>query len=672
MSKQPRPDQGSEGGAEASRGAKPSSTGGVLFGLGVTALVGLLGLVTEHLLPKIWEEASLLGPESAATFGLLVFAALLGLGSTASWRRRFISAHFGTAVLIAAAIATALGTLVLQGLSPEAFRETYGSAAGAFEILRWRDIFHSFPFAGLTGLTCASLVLVVATRRPRTMRTWGAVLSHVGIVIVCAGATLGVFHGFKGKVTLREGDSTRSFLATNPPRLAGQKLPLGFTLTLDEFELLSYEADVRLQIVDPHAKPPQLLLNVDLESERAEVDAALAGAGMKLLEYWPEHRQRLVVEPSEEGEKGVPALSLRAADSKELGAAWLFATGRAEENALPPHGPGPRLVFHWQESAAKAWVERLGGGEQERHIVKLGGAKELNVTPGESYELEGGGSFLVVRAFKDFMFDTNTKKAAERSDRPNNPALEVQLRDAEGETVGKRFLFASFPDFHGAERKGPGAAMSYVYRGGERARPEEWVAVGEKGELWRLDKGEVAERLSLGPGTRFSLGEQPFEVATLHASARATKEDTTRSEEPKNPVVLLELRDGKRAYLAAGRSLRMGGTHVLRLFKQEEPKDFLSTLLAMGSGMPEVRKRIEVNDPLEYGGLSIYQSDYDPRDLTLSGFQIVRDPGLWLAYGGLLVSLLGVCLVVVAGSPLRSRSRAVAGADKEPAREEEV
>ena len=70
--------------------------------------------------------------------------------------------------------------------------------------------------------------------------------------------------------------------------------------------------------------------------------------------------------------------------------------------------------------------------------------------------------------------------------------------------------------------------------------------------------------------------------------------------------------------------------------------------------------------------MSIYQSDYDPRDLTLSGFQIVRDPGLWLAYGGLLVSLLGVCLVVVAGSPLRSRSRAVAGADKEPAREEEV
>ena len=352
---------------------------------------------------------------------------------------------------------------------------------------------------------------------------------------------------------------------------------------------------------------------------------------------------------------------LRASGAGELGGAWLFATGRAEENSIPPHGHGPRLVFHWRESAARAWADRLAGGATEQHIVKLGGAKELSVTPGKSYELASGGSFVVVRAFKDFMFDTNTRKAAERSNKPNNPALEVKLRDAQGKEVGHKFLFASFPDFHGSEKKGPGDSMSYAYRGGESARAEEWVAVGEKKELWRLEDAKVAETKPLAVGTSFSLGEQAFVVKALHRSVRASKKDLSRSDEPKNPVVLLELPGGKQRYLGPGNSVRLGASLVLRLFKQEEPKDFISTLAAEVPGMPVVRKRIEVNDPLEVAGLSLYQSDYDPRDLTLSGFQVVRDPGLWLAYGGLLVTLLGVIFVVVAGSPLHTRRRAVAG-----------
>jgi hypothetical protein len=672
MSKQSQPDVGSGGEAGLPRSPKPSAPGGVLFGLTVTMVVWLVGLIAEHLLPEVWKQADLLGPESAAAYGLLVFAAILGIGTSLSWRRRIITAHFGTAVLLAAAFATGLGTLVLQGQSPEAFEHTYGSAAGVLELLRWRDIFHSLPFGGLTGLTCASLVLVVLTRRPRTMRTWGAVLSHLGIVIVCAGAAIGVFHGIKGKVSLREGQSARSFVATYPPRLAGQKLPLGFKLTLEEFELLSYEAKVRLQVVNPHADPPRLVANVDPAEERAQVEEALSGVGVKLADYWPDHRQQLVVEPAEGEKAGPPALELRAPGPGELGGAWLFATGRAKENSIPPHGQGPRLVFHWDESAAQAWAERLTSGAAEEHIVKLDGDKEVAVTPGKSYPLAAGGSFLVVQAFKDFMFDTNTRKAAERSDEPNNPALEVVLRDEQGEDAGRRFLFSGFPDFHGSERKGPGGSMGYSYRGGEKARSQEWVAVGESKELWRIEGGKVAEKKELAAGTRFSLGEQLFEVASLHRSARASKKDVSTSEEPKNPVALIELQGGKRRYLSPGNPVRLGGSLVLRLFKQEEPKDFLSTLSAVAAGMPEVRKRIEVNDPLVYGGLSLYQSDYDPRDLTLSGFQVVRDPGLWLAYGGLLLSLLGVSLVLVAGSPLRLRNRAEQRAEEEAPKSEEV
>ena len=53
------------------------------------------------------------------------------------------------------------------------------------------------------------------------------------------------------------------------------------------------------------------------------------------------------------------------------------------------------------------------------------------------------------------------------------------------------------------------------------------------------------------------------------------------------------------------------------------------------------RKEVSVNDPLIFRGHWFYQSNYDPKDPTVSGIMVVYEPGLWLTYLGFASLILG-------------------------------
>ena len=58
------------------------------------------------------------------------------------------------------------------------------------------------------------------------------------------------------------------------------------------------------------------------------------------------------------------------------------------------------------------------------------------------------------------------------------------------------------------------------------------------------------------------------------------------------------------------------------------PKDYTSDLIVRENGREVLRKTIEVNDPLQYGGLTFYQSSYGPAGDPVYRFQVkVRETG---------------------------------------------
>jgi cytochrome c biogenesis protein ResB len=73
--------------------------------------------------------------------------------------------------------------------------------------------------------------------------------------------------------------------------------------------------------------------------------------------------------------------------------------------------------------------------------------------------------------------------------------------------------------------------------------------------------------------------------------------------------------------------------------RDKEVKAFVSHVTARQGSQVEKRS-IAVNDPMTFGGWTLYQVNYNPEDPTYSGIEAVYDPGVsWVFVGFALISL---------------------------------
>lgn len=71
-------------------------------------------------------------------------------------------------------------------------------------------------------------------------------------------------------------------------------------------------------------------------------------------------------------------------------------------------------------------------------------------------------------------------------------------------------------------------------------------------------------------------------------------------------------------------------------------KDYFSDLVIVKDGEEVLKKTIEVNDPLHYGGYHFYQSSYDDKAGAYTVLSVTSDTGLYFVYAGYLLVCLGV------------------------------
>ncbi len=100
--------------------------------------------------------------------------------------------------------------------------------------------------------------------------------------------------------------------------------------------------------------------------------------------------------------------------------------------------------------------------------------------------------------------------------------------------------------------------------------------------------------------------------------------------------------DGKAGLVLMGRPVINGKLALVLDEKNGEPKSYQSTLTILDENGQELNTRsVVVNDPLIHGGWWLYQSNWDPRDLSYSGILLVNDPGLYVSIAGLVMLVLG-------------------------------
>ncbi|MCQ9205892.1 MAG: cytochrome c biogenesis protein ResB [Omnitrophica bacterium] len=144
-----------------------------------------------------------------------------------------------------------------------------------------------------------------------------------------------------------------------------------------------------------------------------------------------------------------------------------------------------------------------------------------------------------------------------------------------------------------------------------------------------------------------------------------TKEVFSKSDQPHNPAIEVEVvspaGEGRQWVFAKFPGINMGNkasTNLKLTYVHQTLStniiDFKSKLVIFDNGEIVKTKTIEVNDPLQYKGYTFYQADYNPDDLTWTGIQVVKDPGVPLVYAGFCTFILGL-LFTFYGKPFLNK-----------------
>jgi ResB-like family protein len=497
---------------------------------GLVAGAMVLGAVLQIWVPP--------GPLTLVAASGIASLVVLGLSFAVPGRLRTTLAgfRFTATLLIALAIFAIIGTLVLQGKPHALYLQRYGAFGPIIVALRFDDIFHGLPFAGLNALFGAAILASASLRWPISARRAGFFIAHVGLLISGAGAAASSVLSVRGRIDLfAGGDVATAVRVTKGGLPSGAMAPLGFDLKLEQFDLVNYETEYRIAYY---------------EKVRVVRD------GIALEDY-----------------------KLKTSFDPDLG----------------------------------------------------------------KHRLPGGDSFRLKAIYPDF---TTVQKVTAA---PNGkPALQATIGSEtrwlmDGETFSSSDGLTAVAFGWQRPAAPPGVLTAFLVSGADR-----------KVVIHTAD-GELSTPLGEGQ----QLGGGMVKLGQLVQSAARADEPATRSREWRNPVAVLETHVGGQVQeqlvsAAKPRGVFLGTDRAALVFEKrdKEVKAFLSHVTARQGAKVE-RAVISVNDPLSFGGWTLYQVNYNPEEPNYSGLEAVRDPGVSWVFLGFSLICVGVAYMFYVEPRLR-------------------
>jgi hypothetical protein len=332
---------------------------------------------------------------AAAVAGVAIFVASQILPGR--WREVMSGFRFTSVLLIALAIAAALGTLILQGRPVAEYPMKYGAVGDLIVALRLDDIFHSLWFACLIALFGAAVVNSALLRWPLRLKNAGFFVCHLGLTTSLAGAALSSYFAVRGRVELfADGSAVSQVLVTKNGQVKvasydanGQPVPatapLGFEVRLDQFDLVRYATEYRVGYYEPRMLEDGRVdwrLKASFDPEEGVRHLLPGGNTFKIEKLWSAYQ------PGNEGagrvaaaKPGQPMANAAAVlqvmvDGESTASAPLLALGQKNFVAVPPGSPNPRgfLAFEKREDEAKSYqshITAIAGSTQKKALVSV-------------------------------------------------------------------------------------------------------------------------------------------------------------------------------------------------------------------------------------------------------------------------------------------------------------
>ena len=380
-------------------------------------------------------------------------------------------------------------------------------------------VYRSPWFLGWLVLLCVNLFAVTVTRIPWKPRHLGFVITHYGIILLLTGAMIGRIAGFEGFVHLRLGE---------PPE---EQVTLSQTALFleDPFRKEIFRVSFPAELWRPRPDHPRRL--------------SIPGTDLRLVvdDFSPDLALAQEIVPSADPSSG-PGVTLLL-QSRMVGQKTLLALlekepahqtqdffGLAKVHWLsepPASSPGrtvheAQVIFarspeqpitHAVEGVPSRYRFFLVPDEQSRQMLLVAispsGQKsswEVASHLDKPIDLPGGAQALLSGYWPDFAMRDG--KPATLSDRPENPAVLVQLSWKEGSSAASGLsLWKAAKD----ERIG--------YQAFNR-------------------RGEISAQGNAAPGQNFSLGWADWEASVLRYEPHASIQSVLRKREPGAPFTM--------------------------------------------------------------------------------------------------------------------------------------
>ncbi|MGQ3684717.1 MAG: cytochrome c biogenesis protein ResB [Candidatus Loosdrechtia sp.] len=597
----------------------------------------------------------------------------------------FCSVKLAVVIILLMVVACILGTVILQERTFDEYTAKYGYfLATLFTTTQLNNVFYSYWFSFLLLLLCANLICCTIKRWKNSFLQAGFVLTHVSLILILMGGVIKFQLGVKGGVNVYEGKSVNYFLTQTMGRGGAVdyiKKDLPFTIALDRFILEKNEPKFQL-VSYVKSKDRQKVLDTKYRKKQQ-----IPGTEYKVTvkDYIPD--VILKQEPVNISDKpDNPAVYVKLLSSKDAAdvewqltddpnpgenrsqdfqveaEGWLIANDR---NSYEDKNQDFRIEYIWLPSGDELdKTIAASGSVQPKLTAGVGGQLlEYPIEIDKVLTFEGTGYSVKILGF---VFNYGDDRPLDKQP-ADNPAVQVEINGPEGPET--RWIFEKFPDWdkmHPSKYKNLKLTCSGI---GSVSTAKNMVKIIQSPEKCVIadirDKhAENITPLKIGEKYPVANTKKLIMVSDYFPSFDLKEEVVKVSDEVGVPAILVEV-EGPRGkledWLFSNNKYATWypDNNFALLYEStgESIKHFVSELRIEENGKTVAAKAIKVNDPLKYKGYVIYQSSYDPEAGRFSGLQIVKDPGIPVAYAGFGALSFGVIFIFYVKPFLRKKQK---------------
>lgn len=577
----------------------------------------------------------------------------------------FCSVKLAVVIILLLVVACILGTVILQEKTMDEYTAKYGYALAAFfRITELTNVFYSYWFAFLLILLCANLICCTIKRWKNTFMQTGFILTHLSLILILIGGVVKFQLGVKGGVNVYEGKSVNYFLTqmiNRQGKLDYIKKDLPFSIALDEFILEKNEPKFQL-ISYVKSKNRQKNLEVKV-GKRQRVPGSNYTVTIK--DYIPD--AELHQEPINTSDiPDNPAIFVKLSGSdKVIAEGWLLAHDR---NYYEDKKQSLRVEYIWVSSQEE--LEKAINSIETAHpkvsvlISEQGLSQDYPMELNKTFKLEGTNYSL---RMLQCVLNYGDRRPLEEQP-TDNPAVQVEINGPEGSET--RWVFEKFPDWdkmHPSKYKNLKLTCDGI-ASGHMAKNIVRLFQSSEGKqvMVSIKNNHITSTIPWELEKKYTIADSNHQivVSKYFPSFNFRKEVIKKSDTVGVPAIFVEAEgpSGKvDDWLFSNNQYATWYTdnNLALVYESmgESIKHFTSKLRIIENDQTVAEKTIRVNDPLTYKGYVIYQSSYDPEAGSFSGLQIVKDPGIPIAYAGFGSLCFGVIFIFYIKPFLRKKQK---------------